>query len=457
MLNVYDNVVDAIGHTPLVRLNVLGRDTGATIYAKLEYLNPGNSIKDRIAVQMLEDAVAAGAIKPGGTIVECTSGNTGLGLAMVGTARGYRTILVMPDKVSSEKIKALRAFGARVITTPTAVPPEDPRSYYSVAQRIADERQNCFFANQYHNPSNPKTHELTTAPEIWEQLGERLDAVVVGTGTGGTLTGLGRYLKKKKASIRMVMVDPVGSILHNYFKTGEVGKVFKTYMVEGFGEDFVPSTLDIEMVDDSYQVSDKECFLTARELTRKEGLFTGGSGGGAVCGAIKFAREHPECKTIVVILPDSGSRYLSKVYDEDWMRENSFFDEIEMYGCLGDIMDRRKQPLIAAAPSDGVQKIIRLMKKHGFSQLPVMDGSKVIGIISEVDLLNALLNDPSNVDRPVTDLVDQNYVVVPPDTPVTRLAGVFTEGKIALVEDSGKIRGVLTKIDLIDHMAGMMQ
>jgi cystathionine beta-synthase len=228
-------------------------------------------------------------------------------------------------------------------------------------------------------------------------------------------------------------------------------------MVEGFGEDFVPSALDIKTVDDSYQVSDKECFLTARELTRKEGLFTGGSGGGAVCAAIKFAYDHPECKTIVVILPDSGSRYLSKVYDDDWMRENSFFDEMEVYGSLGDIVDRRKQPLIAAAPGDGVQQIIGLMKKHGFSQLPVMEGGKVIGIISEVDLLNALLRDPSNVDHPVVDLVDQNYVLVSPDTPVTRLAGVFTEGKIALVEDAGKIQGVITKIDLIDHMAGMMQ
>ncbi len=457
MTNVYDDVVAAIGHTPLVRLNVLGKDTGADIYAKLEYLNPGNSVKDRIAVQMIDDAVKAGDLKPGGTIVECTSGNTGMGLAMVGTARGYRTILVMPDKVSSEKIKALRAFGAKVITTPTAVPPEDPRSYYSVAQRIARDTPNCFFANQYHNPSNPKTHEITTGPEIWEQLGDRIDAVVIGTGTGGTLTGVGRFLKRKKPAIRMVMIDPVGSILHDYFKTGEVGKVFKTYKVEGFGEDFVPGSLDISVVDDCYQVSDKECFLTARELTRREGLFTGGSGGGAVCGAIKFAREHPECRTIVVVLPDSGSRYLSKVYDDDWMRENSFLDDVETYGSLSAIVDRRRQPLIAAAPGDGVQKIIRLMKKHGFSQLPVMEDDRVLGIISEVDLLNALLRDPSNVDRPVADLVDQNYVVVPPDTPVTRLASVFTEGKIALVEEKGKIRALLTKIDLIDHMAGMMQ
>ena len=457
MTNVYASVVEAIGRTPMVRLNTIGQETGATFYAKLEYLNPGNSVKDRIAVQMIEDAVESGHLKPGGTIVECTSGNTGMGLAMVGTALGYRTIMVMPDKVSSEKIKALRAFGAKVITTPTAVSPDDPRSYYSVAKRIAREAPGGFFANQYHNPSNPKAHVRTTGPEIWEQLGDRLDAVVVGCGTGGTLTGIARYLKERKPSVRMVMIDPVGSILYDYFKTGKVADVFKTYKVEGFGEDFVPGSLDISMVDDCYQVSDKECFLTARELTRKEGLFTGGSGGGAVCGAVKFAREHPECKTIVILLPDSGSRYLSKVYDDDWMRENSFLDDLETYGRLSEIVDRRKQPLITAAPDDGVQKIIRLMKKHGFSQLPVMDEEKVLGIISEVDLLDALLTDPSNVDRAVADLVDQNYVVVPVDTPVNHLASVFTAGKIALVEDEGKICALLTKIDLIDHMAGMMR
>ncbi|MFQ5877492.1 MAG: pyridoxal-phosphate dependent enzyme [Acidobacteriota bacterium] len=454
MKNVYENVVDAIGRTPLVRLNYLGRETGATFYAKLEYLNPGNSVKDRIAVQMLDDAVREGLVSPGGTIVECTSGNTGMGLAMVGSARGFRTILVMPDKVSSEKIKALRAFGAKVITTPTAVAPEDPRSYYSVARRIAEQTPNCFFANQYHNRSNPEAHVRTTGPEIWEQLGDRLDAVVVATGTGGTLTGTGRYLKERKPSIRMVMIDPVGSILHEYFKTRRVSKVFKTYQVEGFGEDFVPTSLDIDVVDDCYQVSDKECFLTARELTRREGLFTGGSGGGAVCGAIKFAREHPECRTIVVILPDSGSRYLSKVYDDDWMRENSFLDDEEIYGRLGDLVGRRRQPLIAAAPGDGVQKIIEIMKSHGISQLPVLEGGRLLGIISEVDLLKALIEDPACVDRPVADFMDQNYVVVSPDTPASRLASVFTEGKVALMEDRGQITAVVTKIDLIDHMAG---
>jgi cystathionine beta-synthase len=457
MMNVYDDVVAAIGHTPLVRLNKVGRETGATIYAKLEYLNPGSSVKDRIAVQMILDAERSGRLKPGGTIIECTSGNTGMGLAMVGTVRGYRTIFVMPDKVSSEKIKALRAFGARVITTPTAVAPEDPRSYYSVAQRLHQEIPNSFFANQYHNQSNPEAHFRTTGPEIWEQLGDSLDAVVVATGTGGTLTGIARYIKPKKPAVRFVLIDPVGSILYEYFKTRNIARSFKTYKVEGFGEDFIPGSLDIGMVDDCYQVTDKECFMGARELTRKEGLFSGGSAGGVLYGALKFAKEHPECKTIVVILPDSGSRYLSKVYDDDWLRENSFLDEEETYGRLRDLVEHQEQTLITAHPEDGVKEIIQLMKKHGISQLPVLEGERLIGIISESDLVQALLSDPENIERPIAGLVDQNYVVVPPETPVARLAAIFGEGKVALIQDGSRICGLVTKIDLIDHISARMR
>lgn len=457
MTPVFDDIIAAIGHTPFVRLNRIGRETGATFYAKLEYLNPGASIKDRIAVQMIRDAEKDGRLKPGGTLIECTSGNTGMGLAMAGAVRGYRTILVMPDKVSMEKIKALRAFGARVITTPTAVSPDDPRSYYSVAQRLNREIPNSFLTNQYDNPSNPEAHYRTTGPEVWEAFGDRLDAVVIATGTGGTISGIGRYIKERKPSVRMVLIDPVGSILYEYFKTREVAKSFKTYKVEGFGEDFIPGSLNIDMVDDCYQVTDKECFLTARELTRKEGLFTGGSGGGAVSGAVKFAREHPECRTIVIILPDSGSRYLSKVYDDDWLRENSFLDDEESYGRLSDLMERQQQTLITAAPGDAVKKIIRLMKQHGISQLPVLDGERLLGIISESDLVQALLRDHENIDRPIDGLIDQSYVVVPPETPLQRLAAIFGEGKVALVQEGGKVRGLVTKIDFIDHMAGQMR
>ena len=453
MRSVYDDVVALIGHTPIVRLNRMRPDTGATLYAKLEYLNPGSSVKDRIAVQMIADAERAGLLKQGGTIVECTSGNTGMGLAMVGAVKGYRTILVMPDKVSGEKIKALRAFGARVITTPTAVAPEDPRSYYSVARRISQETPNCFFANQYQNQSNPLAHENTTGPEIWQQMGETLDAVIIATGTGGTITGIGRVLKKHKPSVRMICVDPVGSIYYDYWRTGVVPKMFKTYKVEGFGEDFLPTTIDFSMVDEVVQVSDKECFLGARELTRKEGLFTGGSGGGAVAGALKWAAAHPEARSILVLLPDSGSRYLSKVFDDQWLKENSFLEEGGHHGRVGDLLSRKRQPLIAASPADAVPDIIALMKRHGISQVPLVDGERLVGMITEVRLLKVLLDDPGSMDRPVGELSDQNYATVTPDTPVARLSEIFTDRNVAIVQENGMPTAVITKIDLIDYLA----
>jgi cystathionine beta-synthase len=452
MNNVFENVVDAIGHTPLVRINRLGRDTGATFYAKLEYLNPGSSIKDRIAVQMIADAEESGKLKPGGTVVECTSGNTGMGLALVGAARGYHTILVMPDKVSDEKIKALRAFGAKVISTPTAVPPEDPRSYYQVARRIAETTPNAFFANQYQNLSNPEAHFRTSGPEIWEQIGEKLDAVVVATGTGGTLTGIARYIKPKKPSVKYVLIDPVGSIFYEYIKTGNAPKILKTYKVEGFGEDFIPGTIDLSLVDEVIQVSDKECFTTARDLTRKEGLFGGGSCGGAVAGAIKFARANPESKTIVVILPDSGSRYLSKVYDDAWLRENGFLED-DVAGKVEDLLHRRKQQVISAQAAESIKQVLTVMKQHGISQVPVLEGDRLVGMLSESGLLGALLGDPSAAHKSAGALAEPTYEVVEPSAPVSCLSDVVARGKVALVMDSGKLRGVVTKFDLIEYLA----
>jgi cystathionine beta-synthase len=421
MRNVHDDIISVIGNTPIVRLNRIRSESGATLYAKLEYMNPGSSIKDRIAVQMIEDAEAQGVLRPGGTIVECTSGNTGMGLAMVGAVKGYRTILVMPDKVSSEKIKALRAFGARVITTPTAVSPEDPRSYYSVARRISEETPNCFFANQYHNESNPRAHERFSGPEIWEQMGPLMDAVVIATGTGGTISGIGRVLKKHKPSIQMVCIDPVGSIFYDYWRTGVVPDLFKTYKVEGFGEDFLPSTIDFKMIDEVVQVSDKECFLTARELTRK--------------------------------LPDSGSRYLSKVYDDQWLKENSFLDDEGRHGTVRDLLRRRPIPLIAASCSSSVQEIVALMKQHGISQVPLVDNGRLAGMITEVRLLKTMLDDPASVDRPVKELAEPSYELVSPDTPVSRLSQIFSDHQVAIVEEGSSPTAVITKIDLIDYLA----
>jgi cystathionine beta-synthase len=452
MINVFDTVIDAVGRTPLVRINRLGQETGATFYAKLEFLNPGSSIKDRIAIQMIVDAERSGRLQPGGTVVECTSGNTGMGLALVGAARGYHTILVMPDKVSDEKIKALQAFGAKVVTTPTAVPPEDPRSYYSVARRIAETTPNAFFTNQYQNPSNAEAHFRTTGPEIWEQIGEKLDAVVVATGTGGTLSGIARYIKPRKPSVKMVLVDPVGSIFYDYIKTGKLSKNFKTYKVEGFGEDFIPGSIDMAAVDEAVQVTDKECFTFARELTRKEGLFGGGSCGGAMAGAIKFARQFPDSKTIVVILPDSGSRYLSKVYDDAWLRQNDFLDQ-DLEGKVSDLMAKRRQRLVTAQAGDPVSDVITLMKKHGISQVPVLEGDKLVGMISETGLLGVLLADPAAAHRPVGSLAEPNYEVTDPAAPISRLSDIASRGKVALVMDGGRLRGVITKFDLIEYLA----
>jgi len=355
--------------------------------------------------------------------------------------------------VSSEKIKALRAYGARVITTPTAVSPDDPRSYYSVARRISEETPNCFFANQYHNQSNPRAHERFSGPEIWAQMGEALDAIVIATGTGGTISGIGRVLKQHKPSIKTVCIDPVGSIFYDYWRTGVVPDLFKTYKVEGFGEDFLPSTIDFKLIDEVVQVSDKECFMTARELTRKEGLFTGGSGGGAVAGALKWARQHPEARTILILLPDSGSRYLSKVYDDQWLKENSFLDDENRHGTVRDLLQRRAAPLITASCTSHVQEIVALMKQHGISQVPLVEDGRLAGMITEVRLLKTMLDDPASVDRPVKELAEPSYELVSPDTPVSRLSQVFSDHAVAIVQEGSTPTAVITKIDLIDYLA----
>src|SRR5690606_30665514 len=309
--DVLDSVLGAIGETPLIRLNSVARGHEASVLAKAEFLNPGGSVKDRIGIAIVEDAERSGQLKPGGTIVEATSGNTGVGLAIAAAIKGYRTVFVMPDKMSDEKIQLLRAFGARVVVTPTAVEPDDPRSYYSVANRIVAETPNAILANQYHNPVNPEAHVQTTGPEVWRQTQGQVDVFVAGMGTGGTISGVGRYLKQQNPAVQIVGVDPVGSLLYEYFHTGKLGEAV-TYRTEGIGEDFVPSTTDFSVIDDVVQVDDRESFLMTRRLVREEGLFVGGSSGSAVAGALKYVEKAslgPD-KTVVVLLPDSGSRYL---------------------------------------------------------------------------------------------------------------------------------------------------
>ncbi|MCB0327655.1 MAG: cysteine synthase family protein [Bdellovibrionales bacterium] len=321
---VYKNIVECIGNTPIVQLQKIGSEQIHDFYVKLECMNPGSSIKDRLALQMIRDAVDQGRLQKGGTIIETTSGNTGMGLAMIAAVEGFACIFTMPDKVSDEKVRALEAFGAKVVLAPTAVEPDDPRSYYSVAKQLEKEIPNSCYMNQYFNPSNPRAHYLSTGPEIWKQMGEHVDALVAGIGTGGTLCGSIKFLKEKNPEIQSVAIDPVGSIFYEKFTTGKVTSKAKPYLVEGFGEDILPSTVDFDFIDHMYQVSDQECFDMTRRLAIQEGIFAGGSCGGAIHGALEYGKSLREKKNILILLPDSGSRYLSKIYNPQWMKENGF-------------------------------------------------------------------------------------------------------------------------------------
>jgi cystathionine beta-synthase len=455
MRRVFDSVLQAVGDTPLVRLNRVTNGLKPQIYAKLEFMNPAGSVKDRIGMQIINDAEAKGLLKPGGTIVEATSGNTGMGLAMVAAARGYKCIFVMPDKMSEEKIRALRAFGAQVVITPTAVAPEDPRSYYNVSRKIADETPNAFYANQYHNPQNPMAHYLTTGPEIWEQTDGRIDVLICGLGTGGTVSGTARYLKEKKPDLKVIGVDPVGSLYYDYFKTGAMTEAY-SYKVEGIGEDFLPSTMDFSLVDDVVRVNDRECFHMARALVRQEGIYCGGSCGAAVAGAVKWAElNNREELFVVVILPDGASRYLSKVFDDGWMRENRFLEPEIRLGTVRELLESREQaPVATARPSETVSDIINRMKSTGYSQFPVVnDDGKVIGIVHEKRVLQHVLEAPHAAGSPIEGLVDANYCFVDQDTNIAVLSDLFGRARVALVLDGTSIKAVISRIDLIDYMA----
>jgi cystathionine beta-synthase len=447
------NILEAVGNTPIVRLNrVVPADLQAEIYVKCEFLNPAGSMKDRIAINILNRAEAEGRLKPGGTVVEATSGNTGAGLAMVAAVRGYRTIFVMPDKMSQEKITALRAWGSKVVVCPTAVEPADPRSYYSVARRLSEETPNAVLANQYHNPANPEAHYLSTGPEIWEQTNGELDAFVSGMGTGGTLSGTGKYLKEKNPAIQIVGVDPVGSVYYDFVKHGQVTRAF-SYKVEGIGEDFFPTTMNLKILDDCVRVDDRECFMMTRDLVRLEGIYCGGSCGAAVAGAIKWAQGRNKKERILVLLADSASRYLSKVFNDDWMRENGFTGSEASLGTVREMMHTRSQQLVTARSDDTLRHVIAKMKSLGISQLPVVDGDHIRGIVTEVDVLRNLVSGEANMDGTITNILDSDYATVTPETRVDLLQSVLAEAKVALVADGTRLLGLVTKIDLIDYLS----
>ena len=449
------NILECIGNTPIVKLDHLENDLKSEFYVKLEYLNPGGSIKDRIGLFIIEQAEKEGAIKPGGTIVEGTSGNTGVGLAIAGNLKGYRCIFVMPDKMSNEKVQNLRAFGAKVVITPTAVEPEDPRSYYEVSKRIVKETPNSFYANQYHNQANPETHYRWTGPEIWDQVGDQIDTLVIGMGTGGTISGCGKFLKEKNPKLKVVGIDPIGSLYYEYFRTGKLVKAH-TYLTEGIGEDFLPSTMDFSVVDDVVQVTDKESMLMTRKLLTKEGIYSGPSSGSAVVGAIKYARglKHPE--KILIILPDSGNRYLSKVYNDDWMRENFMLDED--YGLVEDILSHKRiREVITVSPSESAESVIKKMKRHGISQFPVMKDKEIFGILGEVDLIHPLYEGKIKASDSVESLIRKNYEELDLKDPVSKVMQVLDSKSVCLIVDSGKVVGIISKIDLISYLTERMK
>lgn len=454
MHKVYDTILDTVGNTPLIRLKSVTAGLECTVLGKAEFLNPGGSIKDRIAMHIIDQAEKRGDLKPGGTIVEGTSGNTGAGLAMVAALRGYKTIFVLPDKQSEEKRAALRAWGARVVVTPTNVEPEDPRSYYSVAARLVKETPNSFYANQYHNPDNPDAHVHSTGPELYEQLDGRIDVLIAGLGTGGTITGIGKYLKSRNKDIQVVGVDPVGSLYYDYFHTGQLTQAH-TYVVEGIGEDFLPSTMDFQYVDDVVRVNDKECFLMTRRLVREEGLFCGASSGAAVAGALKYLRRHDRKDLVAaIILPDGGSRYLSKVFNDKWMEEGGYLQPELKLGTVADLREPRgKRKLITAAANARVTEVIGLMKMHSISQVPVLGDGKLLGMLHDKRLLEKAL-EGNRGDVQVRELAEASYCTVDDETEITVLTELFKRFKVAVVLDAdSKPVDIITRIDLIDTIS----
>lgn len=454
-IEFHPTILNTIGNTPLVRINRITKGYKPLILAKVEFFNPGGSVKDRIGLDIVEEAEREGRLKPGGTIVEATSGNTGMGLAMVAAIKGYKTVFTVPEKMSQEKIRLLKAYGAEVIVTPTAVPHDSPESYTEVAKRIVRETPNSILANQYFNLKNIEAHYKTTGPEVWEQTGGQIDYFVCGVGTGGTITGVGKYLKEMNPNVKVVGIDPKGSILREYFYTKKYSPVLKTYNVEGIGQDWIPGTLDFEYIDEMITVTDKESFLMARRLTREEGILVGGSAGTAMFGALKLAEQLTDKDVVVVILPDTGERYLSKVYNDDWMRENRFL-EPERVTLRYILQGKSKEipPIVSVAPLDNIRRALDLIRDHNISQLPVVEKSSVVGSITEGKLTSAVLDNSSVLDDPVRTIMEAPLPKLKADTNIEHAVDLLGKKNPAvLVEEESKIIGIVTRFDMLEYLS----
>lgn len=449
---IYNSIIDTIGNTPMIRLNKLSKDIKGEILVKVEYFNPGNSMKDRIAVKMVEDAEKAGLLKPGGTLIEGTSGNTGMGLALVAVAKGYRCIFTMADKQSKEKIDILRAVGAEVVVCPTNVTPEDPRSYYSVAKKLNRDIPNSYYPNQYDNLSNSIAHYETTGPEIWKDTEGKITHYAAGVGTGGSMCGTAKYLKEQNPNVITVGIDTYGSVFKKYKETGIFDeKEIYPYLTEGIGEDILPKNVDFSLIDHFIKVTDKDAAVMTRRLAKEEGLFVGWSCGSAVHGALEYAKENlKEGDRMVIILPDHGTRYLGKVYNDEWMRNHGFLEDRTFSTARDIIALRSNYSLVATSKTNSVREAIGLMSSKSISQIPVMENGEVVGSLTDNKLLARIIENPSLKDAQVADVMEASMKFVALDSTLDVLSSMVEKEKAVLVRDVQNQIHIITKHDILE-------